>query len=331
MSPLNRACRALWVVTAATFLASCAPSLEPAASISQSLGTRAPHGRSWISPHAVKGNLLYVSYPESGVVLVFSYPGGTQVGEIADLPGEPDGLCSDSHGDVWVTLHGLVYEYAHGGTTRIATLEDGTLNAWACSVDPSTGDLAVASPATPSGYYGDVAIYKHGRGSPKAYKDPLFFGYSACGYDPRGNLYIMGFGGDSSYPANLFAELPKGGRKLETVTLSHTPQGQGDVQWDGQDVAVSSPEESAIYRFKIKGKLGHELGYTALTDFSTVQQFAFPNVAARKGKLAARVIGGSTQFGSVMFWDYPQGGDPTRSIGSSEGEALGVTVSIAPK
>jgi hypothetical protein len=288
-----------------------------------------------MSPQAAYGNLLYVSYPESGVLLVFSYPQGTQVGEIENLPSEPEGLCSDKHGDVWITLYGAVYEYAHGGTTPIAMLQDGKFNAWACSVDPGGGDLAVvrseSSAYYGSGYVADVAIYKDGRGSPKAYKDSLFAGYFGCGYDPSGNLYVMGFGeGSDSYPPNLFAELPAGGRKLETVTLSHTPQGEGDVQWDGQDVAVSSPQESTIYRFKIKGKLGHELGYTALDEFSTVQQFAFPNLPARKGKLAARVIGASTQFGSVMFWDYPQGGTPTHSLGSG-GDALGVAVSIAPK
>jgi hypothetical protein len=263
-------------------------------------------------------------------VLIYSYPEGDEVGELADLPSEPAGLCSDSRGNVWVTLVGAIYEYAHGGTTPIATLKDGKLNAWACSVDPSSGDLAVVSPAANSGDYGDVAIYKHGRGSPKAYKDPLFGGYSGCGYDPSGNLYVMGFGAGSYPPPNLFAELPNGGRQLKTVTLSHTPQGQGDVQWDGQDIAVSSPGESTIYRFEIKGKLGKEIGYTTLNEFKTVQQFVFPNPAARKGKLAARVIGGAAQYGSVIFWNYPQGGDPTHSIGSGIG-ALGVTVSIAAK
>jgi hypothetical protein len=326
MSALRYGCRALWIVMAAALLASCASTLEPASSsVPQGSAARSEHAASWMSPQAANHNLLYISYSESGVVLVFSYPQGTQVGEITNLPSSPEGLCSDSRGNVWVTLQGAIYEYAHGGTTPIAMLKDGGLNAWACSVDPTTGDLAVV----PSGDYGDVAIYKGGRGSPKTYKDSLFAYYNGCGYDPSGNLYVTGFG-EGSYPPNLFAELPKGGRKLETVTLSHTPQGENDVQWDGQDVAVSSPQESTIYRFRIKGKLGHELGYTSLDGLSTVQQFVFPNLAARKGKLAARVIGASTEFGSVMFWDYPQGGNYTRIIGSG-GEALGVTISRAPK
>lgn len=331
MSTIRLVCACLCVPAALTLLAGCSPSAEPATSAAQpqSVAAHERYTTSWMAPAAATGNLLYVSYPESDVVLVFSYPEGEQVGELAGLQAQPEGLCSDARGDVWVTLPGAIYEYAHAGTTPIAKLQDGTLNAWACSVDPSSGDLAVVSPAAPSGDFGDVAIYKHARGSPVRHKDGLFLFYFGCGYDPSGNLYVLGFG-YGSYPPVLFAELPKGESKLETIALSHAPQGEGDVQWDGQDVAVSSPPEQTIYRFRIKGKLGHEVGYTVLDEFSTVQQFVFPNLAARHGKMAARVIGGSTDFDGALLWDYPQGGDPTRDIGSG-GDALGVTVSIAPK
>jgi hypothetical protein len=278
---------------------------------------------------AVSGNLLYVSSGDVRVVYIYSYPYGSQVGEIKNLPSSPNGLCSDTGGHVWVTLFGAIYEYAHGGTTPIAKLSDGNLTTWACAVDPTSGDLAVVSPSAPSGDYGDVAIYKGGRGSPKRYKDPLFGGYYGCTYDSSGNLYVLGFGAYNGYVTE-FAELPKGGRRLKTVFLSHSPQGQGDVHWDGQYVAVSSPKEQMILRFTIKGNLAREVGYTSLSQFSSVAQFTFPNLPARKGKMAARVIAPSG-FESVLYWAYPQGGNPTHTLNISDGYLVGVTVSVAPK
>jgi len=288
-------------------------------------------GVSWMAPSAQSSNVLYVGYYENQAVAVFSYPEGVQVGTISGFPGSPDGLCSDVDGNVWVTIEGgWIYEYAHGGTTPIAKLADGKLNAWACSVDPTTGNLAVESVAAASGDYGNVAIYKHAAGSPKTYKDLQFGGYFGCGYDPSGNLYVMGFSSNSSY-ADVFAELPKGGHRMETITLSHTPQGEGDVQWDGQYVAVSSPNEQMIIRFRISGKLGKEEGYTSFNDFSDVFQFSFPNLGARHGKMAGRVIGASEEFGEMMYWDYPQGGNPTQTFGGEDGEIVGSVVSLAPK
>lgn len=321
--------RVLAFAGAAGVLAACAGPAQEAQTIGmseRSVGAGAL-SRSWMQPGAASGNLLYVSYPDNNFVTVYSYPAGTQVGQLANLPSEPFGLCSDKKGNVWLTMLGLIYEYAHGGTTPIATLSDGQFYAGACSVDPSTGNLAVANWDSPSSRNGNLAIYRGGREPRKIYKQPLFLTFLSCGYDPSGNLYVTGYGKNSF--ANLFAELPKGAGALKTITLSHTPQGQADVQWDGQNVAVSSPEEGMIMRFKISGALGKEVGFTTFYDFNTVQQFTFPNVAARHGKLAGRVIGTSTQFGEVMYWNYPQGGNPTFTI-PGDTDALSATVSLAP-
>jgi hypothetical protein len=333
MRPVHLSDRMIRFSAAIALLAGCSASQEQPATPSawQSVVRSGLSDRSWMAPSAQSSNLLYIGYYEDQTVGVFSYPEGVQVGSISGFPGSPDGLCSDVRGNVWVTIEGgWIYEYAHGGTSPIAKLPDGKLNAWACSVDPTTGNLAVASVAAPSGDYGNVAIYKHAAGLPKTYKDPQFGGYFGCGYDPSGNLYITGFSSNSSY-ADVFAELPKGGHRMETVTLSHTPQGDGDVQWDGQYVAVSSPYEQMIIRFRISGKLGKETGYTSFNDFSDVFQFSFPNLKARDGKMAGRVIGASEESGEMMYWDYPQGGSPTQTFGGDDGEIVGSVVSLAPK
>lgn len=282
--------------------------------------------KSWMVPQAASGDLLYISYYAAQFVGVFAYPSLKPVGTLTNI-GATLGLCTDAAGDVFVGSGGEIREYAHGGTSPIATLSYGNLDAWACSVDPTTGNLAVVSTVAPSGWHGDVAIYKGARGSPKAYRNRAFKTYFGCGYDASGNLFVMGFGKNGSYP-NLFAELPRGGTALKIVTLSHTPENEGDVQWDGRYLAVSSPPENAIFQFQIKGSLGKEVGSTTLGSAdSSVEQFSFPTIFRSRGQVT-QVIGTAFNIGTFMVWNYPAGGYPTKILNQG-GDALSAVVSIA--
>lgn len=142
---------------------------------------RASAQRGWMLQRATSGDLVYASEKVSAygsAVYVYSYPGGELVGELTDFPSGyyPQGLCTDSSGDVFVTTNqnlksesqSNIYEYAHGGTSPLATLSD---PGWAlgCAVDPTTGDLAVANASTAGGGSGDVAIYQNARGNPAVY------------------------------------------------------------------------------------------------------------------------------------------------------------------
>ena len=53
------------------------------------------------------------------------------------------GDCTDANGNVFISNDDNVFEYAHGGTEPIATLDLPGSNAIGCSVDPTTGNLAV--------------------------------------------------------------------------------------------------------------------------------------------------------------------------------------------
>ncbi len=68
--------------------------------------------------------------------------------------------------------HGYVYEYSHGGTQSIATLSDPG-SPYGCSVDPTTGNLAVANTTSSGyyGYYGYVAIFPDAEGTATTYND----------------------------------------------------------------------------------------------------------------------------------------------------------------
>jgi hypothetical protein len=71
------------------------------------------------------------------------------------VSGEVGGDCSNRTGDVFVPNNTEVFEYAHGGTSPIATLSLPGNSGAACSIDPSTGNLAVVF----SGSDADVAIF----------------------------------------------------------------------------------------------------------------------------------------------------------------------------
>ncbi len=115
-------------------------------------------------PAARNIDLLYVSKYDD--VDVFSYPAGKRVGTLTGFQ-SPGGLCVDKAGDVFVTNFGAsnIVEYAHGGTKPIATLSDPYQEPDDCSVDPTTGNLAVANIG------GSVSIYEGARGHPKQRTD----------------------------------------------------------------------------------------------------------------------------------------------------------------
>jgi hypothetical protein len=170
------------------------------------LATHADRGKSG------SGDLLYVSSPDNNTYL-FSWPSGKPMGQ---LNYKSYNVCSDTNGNVWVL--GLnattLYEYAHGDTSPINTLtlpdKDGGL---ACSVDPTTGNLAVVI-ACQSSCSGNVALFAQAQGQPTLYETP--FTVLSCGYDNQGNLFVGGFADASG----ALAELPYGGSSFATLSVS---------------------------------------------------------------------------------------------------------------
>ena len=226
-------------------------------------------------------------------------------------------MCVDEAGAVFITDNTTfrILEYAHGGTKPLAISKDPGEDPGGCSVDPTTGDLAVANISTPSTNPGDVAIYKKARGAGRAYKDRAISFYEYCGYDNRGNLYVDGMKGG----AFAFAELPRGKHSFVNIGLNENISFGGSVQWDGQYVAIRDYEANVIYQFSISGTAGTETGSTPLDDSSFAVQFWIQgsNVVARNADSA-----------NVMFWNYPAGGAPTKTI-TGLTTPWGVTISMA--
>jgi hypothetical protein len=219
-----------------------------------------------------------------------------------------------------------IAEYAHGGDAPIAQLNDGEEFAVACSVDPKTGNLAVSNSASPSSANGNLLVFEHASGSPKVYTDPQFYYYLGCVYDRKGNLYVDGV---TQSGVGVFAELPARGDRLKTLSLDHAFQGPGDIEWDGQYVAVGSPREGLILRFTITGTYGEEQGSTSLNRFQNVEHFFFPLRHPRGAQTASRVIAGDSEYGETMFWEYPIGGHPTKKLKPRDEGADAAVVSFA--
>jgi hypothetical protein len=324
--------RALGAAAAASMLVACAASqLSGAtpASLPTVAGTSVLSAsmRSWISSGAQNGDLLYVS-DANGAVYVYSYPAAKLVGTLTGFKG-PAGLCSDRAGNVYVvdTPAVAVLKYAHGGKKPIEVLHVYGYYPQGCSVDATTGDLAVANYASnPQLGPGSVTIFRKGRGMGTSYQASNFNEYFFCGFDAKGNLFVDGTNAGTTQTE--LAELPHGGASLTGITLKQNlGPFPGAVQWDGKYVALEDATTNALYRIKVTGSNGTVAGTLRFK-------------GDRSSLLAQFWIAGSTivvPYGVVKrtvrkigFWPYPAGGAAAKSIQAPTGasELFGSTVSV---
>jgi hypothetical protein len=267
---------------------------------------------SWTLPEAQTSDVLYVTSFTGTFywVYMFSYPGGKLVGKIAK---EVSGLCSDKHGNVYMTQsfesRSTIFKYAHGGKKPIATLADPYNGADGCAIDTATGDLAVANSEGET-----VVVYSRAQGKPKRYY--IFFAPFYVAYTPKGQLFVLGTNGD-------FAELING--RFERVTLTKHLGSPIGVQWDGKYMALGGEAGSSSYyyygvisRYMISSRKGVLKGSTDLSA-DAVSFFI-------EGSTVIASDGGDDD---LNFFNYPQGGQPTKTI-SGISRPGSLTVSNAP-
>ncbi|MGB6739997.1 MAG: hypothetical protein WBE59_06045, partial [Candidatus Cybelea sp.] len=154
---------ALSSCAAAAMLAACGGSRPPigaqgAMPQTSPIAAHAERGKSWMLPGTSSGDLLYATGGCEGAC-VLSYPDLKLVGGIAD---RGISICSDSQGNIFLPRDTTVTEYAHGGTSPVATLTLPGNASSGCSVDPITNDLAVV-------FQTQVAIFQNEQGNPSVY------------------------------------------------------------------------------------------------------------------------------------------------------------------
>jgi hypothetical protein len=256
---------------------------------------------------------VYVSDAGAGTVQVFTWPKLKSIGTLTGFS-EPQGLCSDGDHVFVANTEALnLLEYAGGGKSPIATLADPDGFPAGCSVDPKTGDLAVANIINASGGTpGNVVIFKNATGTPKEFSNPQLLEAFSVQYDGSGDLFASGIG--SSGKAAL-AELPAGAKHLKIICSSLTGASAfpGSLAWDGSYIVVGDPENASVER--IKGC--KVVGITHLKESSDIVQFVI------RGN---RLLGADAGNVELLIYDYPKGGLPIQTSSGGFSQPIGVAV-----
>jgi hypothetical protein len=294
-------------------LALCAcgsPAVAPQTPLNPSLALRAPvramhreRGPSWIQPGAQSHNLLYISDGGGESLDIYLLPGVTKTGEITDLEG-PEGVCTDKTGAVWVVTwkDSKIIKYGHAGKKKLATLEASAgQRLLDCSVDPTTGNLAVTDLGGAAGA-GSLFVFAGATGNPKQFVNSQLLEVFFCAYDASGNLFLDGL--DKTYTFQL-AELPAGSSNLKILSVNQTIVSPGGMRWDGQYLAVGDQayqdgHDSAIYRLTVTSSGATVAGTTVLNKSCDVLGFALE---------AAKVVTADACENNVRFYKYPAGGN----------------------
>lgn len=314
MIPLNRS-RCSLGVCAAAFLAGCGGwQGGPPNATMFSAPQSGPASRSRVNSSASRGDLVYIAIP--GEVLVYSYPGGKQVGMLTGVKSAV-ALCADISGNVWVIEpdsrnHSKLLEYAHDGSGPRASLQ---LNdrADACSVDPSSGNLAAGT------LNANVAIWTNAEGSPTVHSTSAFFKeVHTISYDGSGDLYMRTFASDKSG-----AWLPKGGK---VVTQFHITK-LGSYGWDGRYFVIGPADggyTKPMTLYKLHGGNGKVVRNVSLKNCAP--GYEPPSFAIAGSDLA--VSCGIDETNSLNYYRYPKGGVPIKTV--VPGANGSVAISVAP-
>jgi hypothetical protein len=282
-------------------------------------------GPSWIAPDAKSVKLLYISNSGNGTVNAYSWPKLNQLGTLTGLT-EPYAMCVDEAQDVYVPDFAArdVVEYAHGSIIPVKTLKDSYGIPVACSIDPTTGNLAVGNFEGPSATPpGNVLIYAGAKGTPTEYTAPNITKYFFPAYDNNGNLFVDGE--NASYVVYL-AELPKGKSAFKAIKLNQSIGFPGGVQWDGEYLAVGDQALNVIYQFTIKRSKGIREGTTTLDDAMDVFQFWITG-GSKAHPQGTTVVGADFEDDAADVWIYPGGGTPTKTISSGFDAPEGAAIS----
>jgi DNA-binding beta-propeller fold protein YncE len=274
-------------------------------------------------PTAKSDKLVYVTDPGSDTVDVLSYSSHKLVGTLTGFQ-DPGGECVDKHGNVFITdfLARDIVEYAHGGTTPIATLGDSNGPA-GCAIDPSSGNLAVNNGG------GSVEVYPGATGTPTTYSFSSSVDFDFCTFDTSGNLFISG---QQRY-AFLIVELKRNSGELQSLKLDGI-NSAGSLQWYGHLLTVamtaSQQQRAEIARVEVKDGVAKAVSVIGLQNQITPEGTQF-------WIEGGRIIGATfspNRYNVKLLdqWRYPEGGKRVgefRMPGDQYSYPVGVTVSAS--
>jgi hypothetical protein len=319
MTIRNRGAFSLAPIVAGVLFSGCAEPSTP--------GVPGVSARAWMQPGATQEALLYVADTKDDRVDVYTYPAMQLAGTLTGFAGLAF-LCADKAGNVFIPSYGLskIFKYNHGGTTPIETLKDPRSAPYSCSVDPSTGDLAVANFSVDYAKTGDLAIYHHAKGKPHVYMPYAVTHEYFCTYDDSGDLFVENASPAASGGYFALEELRKGGRLFEPVGLQNVPAYPNGLQWEGSYLAVGtgsiagpSSGDTYIYHVQMSGSIGKTIGVTKLQERAPTGNFFIDG--------STIIVSGGESQSNLGFFSYPGGGKATNTF--AETSPYGVVVSAA--
>jgi len=350
---------ALGVTAAAALLAACSGGGSPSSALAPSTGMNSSsvghvhslkermtstsriskplhvdHRKSWISPDAKRApRILFVSDDGTNDVNLYTMPGMVLKGQLTGFD-EPQGMCTDASGNIWITNTGtLTIEQVSRTGSLLKTLDDPTGFPVGCAVNRSNNDLAVSNIiGSPSGD-GNVVVYANSTGTPTQYFDSSVFEYFFPAYDNAGNLFVDGEG---SFGYAL-TELPAGSSTLSSVTISGgTLFFPGGLNWNtGSSSLMLGDQEcgdttaSCIYSATVSGGTATITGVTNLSDLTGGTAFDTDQatVSPQGRYVAGPAISEDSNPSSANRWAFPAGGVPTNFNDTTLSEPIGSAIS----
>ncbi len=279
-------------------------------------------GKSWIGPDAGRQYLLYASDLSNGTVDIYNYrvKAGKLYGQITGFD-EPYGQCIDKSKNIYIADEGtsIIYEFAHGGITPINSASDQYGYPIGCSVDPTTGNVAVANLYGFASGSGGIDIFSGGlSGTQTYYTDASAAFMWPPGYDQYGNLFVEG---QDISDANTLLELPSGSSAFTTITGLTIGYPASVQRWKGYMAVTDQGYQGttdAIYTVSITGSAATIINTTQLTDdcypsenyFDAVQPFLNGTTIKKNGIVAGNI---SCSY-RMDFFHFDTGLNPKRVL-----------------
>jgi hypothetical protein len=332
--------RALMSCAAAAALAGCVTTASPYGGAEAPPGAKvqARTASTASRPVPQRQALLYLM-TDANFAYVADYPSGKSLHKVS-FGGDANatGICSDASGHVFMTAEikegnyftGYIYEFAHDGISPIATLEESGYTPTGCSVDPTTGDLAVTNTFDGNCQGSVVAIYPDAEGTPTTYDVMGFQCLTGAAYDDQGDLFVGGSGGGSNPPPYEIAELRPGSSDFTSITLSKeitcaTLECGAPVQWNESYLTITKPTADhvspTVYRVQVSGSAGTVVGTTTFHDH--FNRFSGTGSWVQGNKIIL-----TYRANNVALWPYPAGGKVLNTLKGFKGFAHpGLTIS----
>lgn len=271
------------------------------------------HRKSWMSPEAKNGKLLYISDVGTNDVNVYSYPAGELVGQLSGF-NEPQGECVDDTNNVYITntLDSNIVEYAHGGTQPIATLNDPGQYPVDCVYDQ--GAIALANITSTTNAPGSVSFYFNGA-IQGTWVDPNLSRIYHIGHVGKSRGVPFFIDGLSATTGKFeYAKLSDG--RFTEVALKANIVSPGAIEWWGENKFMAVGDETGSI-YKTKGPT--VFATTTLAGVCQVGQYTIT-----KSKLLVP----DPCKGDVAIYVFPAAGSPIKVIRKDLTKPVGSALSL---